>query len=171
MSTPTAPEETALPALRRARLGRRLFVVALTVFLALGVLNVFGVRTAETSATAGGDELTVRYARVTRPGLASPWSVELRRGGGFAEETVTVSAESAYFEIFDENGFEPDPLETRTDGDRIVWTFRAPTGDTLSISLDARIEPAVQLKRARGSVAVVGPGRPLSVAFSTFVMP
>ena len=171
MSTPTAPDETPLPALRRARLGRRLFAVALTVFLALGILNVFGVRTTETSATAGGDELTVRYARVTRPGLASPWSVELRRAGGFAEDTVTVSAESSYFDIYDENGFEPEPLESRAEGDRIVWPFRAPVGDTLSIALDARIEPAVQFKRARGEVAVVGTTQPLSVAFSTFVMP
>ncbi len=171
MSTSTAPEETRPRALRRARLGRRLFVAALTVFLGLGLLNVFGVRTAETTATAGADRLTVRYATVTRPGLASPWSVELRRAGGFGNGTVTVSADSAYFEIFDENGFEPDPLESRTDGDRIVWTFAAPVGDTLSISLDARIEPAVQLKRARGRVAVVGGEQTLSVAFSTFVMP
>ncbi len=171
MSTPTAPEEAGLAALRRARLGRRVFAVVLTVFLLLGTLNVFGVRTTEASAAAGADELTVRYASVTRPGLASPWSVELRRAGGFVEDTVTVSAESAYFDIYDENGFEPEPLESRAEGDRIVWTFRAPAGDTLSIALDARIEPAVQLKRARGEVAVVGGAEPLSVAFSTFVMP
>jgi len=171
VSTPTAPPDPDLADLRRARLGRRLFMVALTVFLALGVLNVYGVRTREVSATAGDDRLTVRYASVSRPGLASPWSVELRRAGGFRSDTVTLSADAAYFDIFDENGVEPDPVESRNDGDRIVWTFLAPVGDTLTFSLDARIEPAVQLKRARGNVSVPGTEQPLSVGFSTFVMP
>ena len=171
MSTPTAPADPDLSDLRRARWGRRLFFVALTAFLVLGLLNAYGVRTRETSVMAGGDRLTVRYASVTRPGLASPWSVELRREGGFSSPTVTLSADAAYFDIFDENGVEPEPVESRNDGDRIVWTFLAPVGDTLTFSLDARIEPAVQLKRARGEVSVPDARRPLSVEFSTFVMP
>ena len=171
MSTPTAPPDPDLVNLRRARTGRRLFMVALTAFLALGLLNVYGVRTRETSATAGGDRLTVRYASVTRSGLASPWSVELRRAGGFPSDTVTLSADAAYFDIFDENGVEPEPVASRNDGDRIVWTFLAPMGDTLTFSLDARIEPAVQLKRARGRVSVPEGDPALSVGFSTFVMP
>lgn len=171
VSRPTAPDEPDLDALHRARLGRRLFAAGLSVFLVLGALNVYGVRTRRVSASAGGDQLTVRYAGVTRPGLASPWSVELRRAGGFRQGTVALSADAAYFDIFDENGVEPDPVESRNDGDRIVWTFLAPVGETLTFSLDARIEPAVQLTRVEGSVSVVGGDQPLSVEFATFVMP
>ncbi len=171
MSIRTAPETVDLAVFRRARFGRRLFALGLTVFLLLGALDVYGVRTAEASATAGGDQLTVRYARVSRGGLATPWSVQLRRAGGFDRDTVTLAADSGYFDIFDENGFDPEPLESRTDGDRIVWTFRAPVGDTLTVDFDARIEPAVQLERAEGTVWLVDGPLPLSVGFSTFVMP
>jgi hypothetical protein len=171
VSTSTTPEPVDLRALRRARLGRRAFVVVLTAFLVLGALGVYGVRTAEVSAAAGGYELAVKYATVSRSGLATPWSVELRRDGGFGQDTVTLAADAGYFDIFDENGFDPEPLESRTEGDRIVWTFRAPEGDTLTVDFDARIEPAVQLTRAEGRVSLVGADAPLAVTFSTFVMP
>lgn len=171
MSTSTAPEPVGSSVLRRARLGRRVFFVALTGFLALAALDVYGVRTATVSATAGSYELTVQYAAVSRGGLATPWSVELRRAGGFDQGTVTLAADSGYFDVFDENGFDPEPVEARTEGDRILWTFRAPVGDTLTVDFDARIEPAVQLTRAKGSVSLVDGDQPLAVTFSTFVMP
>ena len=40
-----------------------------SLFLVLGVVGVFGPRTAEKSATGEGWEVSVTYPRVTRPGL------------------------------------------------------------------------------------------------------
>jgi hypothetical protein len=172
-SVPTAPAPLDLARLRRSRVGRRLFVVALVAFLGLGALNAYGVRTASSSVTAGGVELTVTYASVTRPGLATPWSFEVRRPGGFPDG-LTVAATSSYFDAFDENGFSPSPVEETDDGERTIWRFGPPPGDTLTVSFDARLEPGVQLTRVKGRVEVLaGPGGPVlaGVDFSTFAMP
>ncbi len=169
----TAPGPTDPDRLVRGRFGRRLFFCALALFLLLGLLNVYGVRTREKTEAGGGYELTLTYTSVTRPGLATPWSVEVRRPGGFDSGLVTVAATSSYFDAFDENGLDPDPARSTSDGERTIWQFEPPTGDTLTVSFDARIEPGVQLTRVKGEVAVLGPAGDdvVSAAFSTFVMP
>ena len=172
-STPTAPRSPDLADQRRARSLRRVFVAALLLFLVLGALNVFGVRTRTTSATGGGHELSVTYAVVSRPGLATPWSFEVRRPGGFPNG-LTVAATSRYFDAFDENGFSPAPLEETGDSERTIWQFGPSTGDTIVVSFDARIEPGVQFTRVKGRVEVLaGPGGPavVAVGFTTTVMP
>lgn len=75
----TAPSETGLHRLLRARWGRRAFFIGTSLFLLLGALGVFGVRMAEVSGAGGGYEVRVTYAEVSRPGLATPWEVEVRR--------------------------------------------------------------------------------------------
>lgn len=152
---------------------RRVFVAVLVVFLALGAFNVYGVRTRTASASAGGYELSVRYATVSRPGLATPWSLEVRRPGGFPDG-LTVAITSSYFDAFDENGLDPQTVEETNDGEWTIWTFGPSAGDTVAVSFDARIEPGVQLTRLKGQAEVrANPsGAPVAtVAFSTFVMP
>ena len=171
-SIPTEPAPTDIPRQRRARTGRRVFVVLLGVFLLLGALGFYGVRKTSASAAGGGYEVSVDYASVSRPGVATPWSFEVRRPGGFPDG-VTVAVTSAYFDVFDENGLGPAPAEETTDGDLTVWRFAPTPSDTLSVSFDARIEPGVQLTTAKGELSVLGPdGQPaVTVAFRTFVMP
>lgn len=170
---PTFPPPPDIRAVRRGRLGRRLFTAGLVVFLALGALGVYGVRTREVTAAGGGYRLTVTYTSVTRPGLATPWSVEIRRPGGFGDELVTVAVASSYFDAFDENGLDPDPAEAFTDGKRTVWRFEPPPGDVMTVSFDARIEPGVQLTTVKGTVAVLDPaGADAARArFRTLVLP
>jgi hypothetical protein len=169
---PTAPDEADTGKLQRSRLVRRGFVVVLVGFLTLGMLNVYGVRTRERTGAGGGYELTVRYAGISRPGLATPWSVDVSRPGGFPDG-VTLAVTSSYFDGFDENGLDPSPVEETNDGERSIWRFGPSVGDTLSVSFDARIEPGVQLTRLKGSVSVLGgTGAPaVTVEFSTLVMP
>lgn len=169
----TAPSPADMGTLRRGRWGRRAFFVAITGFLALGALGRYGVRTAEVTSAGGGYELSLRYAEVSRSGLATPWSLEIRRPGGFDAGTVTVATTSSYFDIFDENGVDPEPSESTSDGQRTIWTFTTPPGgDTLSVSFDARIEPAVQWQGADATTSVVGDGTDVaSVSYRTFVMP
>lgn len=172
-SIPTPPGPPEVATLIRARLGRRTFVAVLAAFLALGALGFFGVRTRTASATGGGYEVTVRYASVSRPGLATPWSVEIGRPGGFPDG-LTVAVTSSYFDAFDENGLSPAPVEETDDGERTVWQFAPSPADTIEVSFDARIEPGVQLERVKGQVEVLsGPtgSAVVQVDFSTFVMP
>ena len=169
----TAPSETGLHRLLRARWGRRAFFIGTSLFLLLGALGVFGVRMAEVSGTGGGYEVTVTYAEVSRPGLATPWEVEVRRPGGFGAETLRLATTSTYFDIFDENGLDPTPMEATSDAERTIWTFTTPpAGDILTASFDARIEPAVQLTTAQATTAVLdGAEAVASVSYATFVMP
>lgn len=150
-----------------------MFVVALAAFLALGALGLYGVRTTSVSGSGGGYALTVRYASISRPGLATPWAFEVTRAGGFPEG-LTVGVRSSYFDAFDENGLGPAPAEETTDGKRTFWHFAPTTAETIDVSFDARIEPGVQLSRVKGQVDVLsGRNGPVAVSatFTTFVMP
>ncbi len=172
-STPTQPPPADVVRQTRARTARRIFVAFLALFLLGGALDLYGVRTTTRSATGGGYELSVTYGRVSRPGLATPFSFEVRRPGGFPQG-LTVAALSSYFDAFDENGFSPSPESETDDGERTIWQFAPSPADTMTVSLDARIEPGVQLRRAKGRLEILSaPDGPavLTVAFSTFVMP
>jgi hypothetical protein len=167
---PTAPEETDLLRLRRARTVRRLFMTLLFAVLALGLAGRLGVRSRTITAQGGGYDLSVTYGQVTRAGLATPWSLEIHHAGGF-DGPVTVSTTSSYLDLFDENGFDPQPSSTTATPEAVIWEFEPPPGDTLSVSLDARLEPGVHSGRAGESSVLVG-GKPVVTArYKTWVWP
>ena len=171
-STSTLPEELPLSRLRRARAARRLFFVLLCLLLLAAFAGVLGVRTGEATASGGGYQVSVTHPSVIRPGLATHVTIELRRERGFPG-VVTLAVASSYLDIFDENGLDPDPVQAATDDERVIWTFDPPPeGDTMTVSLDVRIEPGVQLKRAEGTVEVLENGHAVAtVDFRTLVLP
>lgn len=167
---PTTPEETDLARARRARTVRRIFLTLLAAFIALGAAGRLGVRSATVTAKGGGYELTVTYGQVTRPGLPTPWSFMVRRPGGF-DAPVTVATTSKYLDLFDENGFDPQPSSSTATEKYLIWEFDPPPGDTLAVSLDARLEPGAQWGRS-GETAVLEDGKPVVTArYHTWVMP
>lgn len=145
---PTAPEETDLLRARRARMARRLFVTLLAVFLMAGLTGRLGVKSRSTTARGGGYELTVTYAQTTRWGLATPWSFEVHRPGGF-EGPITVSTTTSYLDPFDENGFEPEPTNLHGDARR---------GD-MGVRAAGRRHPRRVARRPHGAGGALGPGR------------
>lgn len=161
----------SLPRVRRARLLRRILLLLLVAFIAVGAGNGFGPRIVSTSATAGGYSLTVTHPSVIRPGLAAPWKVIVLSEDGF-DDSVTIATTSDYFDIFDENGLDPQPSSSRSLGSSIlVWEFDAPLGNILAVDFDARIEPTLRGNR-RGMTSVVEDGRAVvSVRYRTIVMP
>ena len=167
---PTAPEDNNFVGMRRARAVRRVFMALLAVFLLLGLSGTLGVRTGTVSATGGGYELTVTYGRVSRPGLPTPWGFEVHRPGGF-DGPITVSTSSEYLDLFDENGFDPEASKVTATPDVVIWEFEPPPGDTLAVSLDARIEPAAQWGRA-AETSILEDGRPVVTArYKTWILP
>jgi hypothetical protein len=148
------------------------FAAVLLVFLAFGAANVYGVRTAEVTASGGGFDLEVRYARVSRPGLATPWAATIRHEGGF-DGPVTLATTSSFFDLYDENGLDPDPVEATADADRIIWEFAPPDdGDVMSVSFDARIEPGVQLTWLDATTELIVEGEVMAAAdYRIVVMP
>lgn len=166
----TLREFPDLSHLVRARLVRRSFLVVLVAFIGLGLTGFFGVRTRSVGASGGGYDLTVEYVHVTRPGLDSPWTATVRHAGGFPGPVI-LAASSEYFDMFDENGLDPDPMKAQQDGEFTIWTFEKPPGDELKVSFDAILSPGQQW--GRGGVArVLEGGRPVvEVRFHTWVSP
>jgi hypothetical protein len=147
-----------------------MFMTLVAVFLLLGATGVLGVRTRQVVARGGGYELTVTYGQVSRPGLATPFGIEIRRPGGF-DGPVTVSSGSAYLSMLDENGLDPDPSSVTATPEQIIWQFDPPPGEVLSVSLDACVEPGVQWGRS-GETSVLEDGRPVVTArYHTWIMP
>ncbi|MFC7657243.1 hypothetical protein ACFQV8_13425 [Pseudonocardia benzenivorans] len=97
------------------------------------------------------------YAWVARAGLDVPWTVTVRRAGGFPGP-VTLAVTSDYFDIFESQGLDPEPATETADDTNLYWTFDPPPGETLSVDFDAYIQPSSQLGES-GEVSVVDAGR------------
>jgi hypothetical protein len=154
----------------RPTLVRRLLVGLLTVIVLAGAAGLFGVRSSEATASNAGWTVSVTYASVARAGLDVPWTVAVRREGGFTGP-VTLAVTADYFDIYEEQGLDPTPATETSDGERLIWTFDLPPGDTLAVDFDAYIQPSSQLG-ASGEVAVLDGGVPVvTVPFGTWLVP
>jgi hypothetical protein len=155
---------------RRSRALRRLGVALLSLVIALGAVNLLGPRIVATSATAGGTTVTVTYAQVTRPGLATPWIVEVRRPGGF-DGPVTVTTTADYFDGFDYNVLYPEPSSTASRGERVVFSFEPPPGAVLQVRFDGRATPTWTLVRDAVTTVAGGGIDAVSVSYRTIFLP
>ena len=151
--------------------GRRVVISLIAVMVALGVSGWLGVRTTTEVARQGGYTLSLEHASTARAGLDVPWQVTVERPGGFGK-TLTLAVTGDYFDIYETQGFSPQPSAETRDADRAYLTFDTPPGETFTLSYDAYIQPSSQLGRS-GTLSVVDPaGRPLvSLDFSTRLLP
>jgi hypothetical protein len=151
--------------------GRRVFVTALFLFVAAGLAGFLGERTSSMTATEGDYELHLEYAGIARAGLDVPWQVTVTRKGGFDKELI-LAVTGDYFDIFESQGFTPNPSAATRDADTVYLTFDAPPGEVFTVAYDAYIQPSSQQGKD-GSVSVLGPGgRPMAtVDFDTWLWP
>jgi hypothetical protein len=162
-------------------LKRRTGYTVTTVFLA-GVMLVAAIDAVEGNALLGVDstteratvddlELAVTYGVVSRPALATPFDIDVRRDGGF-DGPVRIAVDQEYLRMWDENGLVPAPSAETVMGPWVVWEFDPPIGDRLLVSYDARIEPGAQEGRS-GAVAVLDESDSpvVQIAFTTRIWP
>jgi hypothetical protein len=117
-------------------------ILAIAVLAALG--TVLGVHTSTTSTTGNGWSLSLHYPRVARSGLDVQWQATVRHPGGFGKE-LTLAITGDYFNIYETQGFHPEPAEETRDGGRLYLTFTAPSqGDTFVVDFDTYVQPASQ---------------------------
>jgi hypothetical protein len=143
------------------------------VFIGFAVIGEFGVRTAERQRDGGRFDLEVAYASRTRPGLATPWSVTLATNDGDPiGRSVVIATSSTYFEMFDENGLDPEPDTSWADDERVYWQFQPPPdATTLVVSFDARLEPGVQNGSSGATSLVIDDRDAITVRYRTEVLP
>lgn len=154
----------------RPVLARRIGTVGLLVVVLAGALNFFGLWTSTTTRSEAGWTVSVHYARIARAGLDAPWTVTVQHPGGFGKE-IELRVTSAYFDIFESQGLDPEPSDETSDGTDDTWTFSAPEGDTFAVSFDAYIQPSSH-RGASGRVAVLVDGREVaSTPFTTTLLP
>jgi hypothetical protein len=167
----TCPRDVPSAGLVRARRFRRIGLAALAVFVLAGLLNLVGVRLDTVAAAAEGYRLSVEYARVTRPGLATTWTVAIARDGGF-DRPITITTNADYFERFDFNEFYPEPASMASRGDRLLLTFEGIEGERFVLRFDGRTTPAYVFDLAQGSTGLeVGDREVVHVDYTTVVMP
>jgi hypothetical protein len=143
----------------------------LVLIVGAGATGLLGVHSVTSTGTDRGYEVTVEYAAVARAGLDVPWQVQVRQVGGF-DGPVTLAVTADYFDIYEEQGLDPQPTAESSDGQYLYWTFDPPpTGDLLAVDFDAYIQPSAQLG-ASGEVSVMeGTERVATTGFHTWLVP
>ena len=139
----------------------------------LAAASLLGVRTGTVAAQGNGYSIEVLRAQISRPGLATPFGVEISTtDGSDLPQVVTLRLDTSYLSIFDFNGLEPTPSSSFSTDRWTWWSFDVPPDQsTLHVGMDARLEPSVQWARS-GSVALEIDGvSPIAVDFTTWVMP
>ncbi len=147
--------------------------VSVIVIFGVVLFALFGFAGLTTgSETTDGDEFSVRveYATVSRPGLATPFVIDVESASGALPDELTVEIPRRYLAMFDENGLDPAPDSITSDGETEIWTFRPGDVATLSIDFDARLQPNMHFGRDAW-VRVRGGDSAVRVDFRTNVMP
>ncbi|MXG91736.1 hypothetical protein [Nocardioides flavescens] len=153
--------------------GRRGFVTLLLAVVLAGPAGLLGVRSADASAREGEWSLHLEYAAVARAGLDVPWTATVRHEGGFPADTpVTLVITGDYLDLYESQGFRPEPASSRRDGDTLYLAFDAPpSGDELVVGFDAYVQPAAQRGRFATLAVLSGGRRYAPVTFRTRLLP
>lgn len=168
----TEPEE---PSRSWIRFDEGLRYVAYALVFGVVVAAMFGLaglRTRELVATNDDLTLTVTYAQITRPGIATPFEIAIdAHGSATLPAELSVDVPTGYLAMFDENGLAPEPDAATSDGTTETWTFRPGDASTLVIDFDARLQPNIHSGRS-ATVRVSGLGaEPVAVHLRTWVLP
>ncbi|CAB4762955.1 unannotated protein [freshwater metagenome] len=152
---------------------RRGFVGLLALGMLAALLGLLGDRTERVTATSadGRWTLSLLHARLSRAGLDVPWEVTVTRRGGF-EGPVVLGVTGTYFDLYETQGFRPEPSASYRDAQTLFLEFEPPpSGDVLVVAYDAYIQPASRQGSA-GTVAVrSGEEVLVGLDFSTGLLP
>jgi hypothetical protein len=156
---------------KRARTGRRVFLALIFLLVLAGLGQRLGVRTASVTSSARGYHLRVTYAAMTRPGLDTPFDLEVVTAKQLPDE-VTLAVELNYLNLFDKNGgLDPETDSTTSDNRFVYWTFKTRENHRLRVALDAILAMGQQWGR-RTTVELLVHGKVVTTAtFHTWVAP
>jgi hypothetical protein len=171
------PSSSTIPAdMPEPKSERVLHIAAFTfvgAVLLLAAASLLGVRTGIVAAQGEGYVIEVLRTQITRPGLATPFSVEISTiDGSDLPQTITLRLDTSYLSMFDFNGLEPTPSTSFSTDRWTWWSFDVPSDQSsLRIGLDARLEPSVQWARPGSATLEIEGTGVVAVDFTTWVMP
>ena len=120
--------------------GRRIGVVLLSGFLALGLLNVFGQRPTTTAAAASAAQLSVYAPTHVRSGLYYEARVHVRANRDLKNATLVL--DSGWAEGITINTVEPSPVgEGSRDGRLVFELGHVPSGKSHLFFLQLQVNP------------------------------
>jgi hypothetical protein len=159
----------------KAPIASRVFNVLLVLVCVAGAVGLLGGRTGTASATGHGYRLKLLYPRTIRPGLDALWKLTVVRKSGF-HGMVTIAVTASYFDLFETQGFNPEPAATTSDGRYVYLKFTARNhSNTLTVRYDSYLQPYVpptSLLANDATVGVVESGRWLAaIHYTTWVLP
>ncbi len=172
----SAQPESTLSDVREPETSRRthqwrLLALGLVALLVIaGAAGILGVHAGSVTATANGYRLTVVYPHVARAGQDVPWRATVTHPGGF-DGDVTIAVSSHYFDIFDTQGWHPEPDSETATQKYYYLTFTAPPGDTLEVSYDTYIQPSAQLGRNADVAVIVDNKQVVRTHYHTWLVP
>ena len=125
---------------RRDLQARRVLVALLTVFIALGLLNVFGQRPERSSASIAQGELEVYAPSRIRAGLYYMARFTIRADEEIEEATLVL--DPGWTEGITINTVEPSPIGEASDDGRLVFELgRVPQGQKHVFFLHLQVNP------------------------------
>lgn len=150
---------------------RRAAVLLLVLLQLTAATGWLGVHSGTVRADRDGYMLAVTYPVVARAGLDVPLTVRVRAPRDI-DEDVVIGISSAYFRMFETQGFFPEPSEVAADADTIWMTFSPPpSGRDLVIDYDAYIQPSSQRGKSAEIRLLTGGVERASVTISTTLIP
>ena len=156
---------------RRARAGRRVFLALIFLMVLAGLATQLGVRSRTAQVVEHGYRLRVTYAAVTRPGLDTPFIVEVGAAKTLPKE-LTIGVDLAYVDLFDENGgLNPEVSSSSADERFVYWTFDTNDTNTFKVSLDAILATAQQWGRGATVKLIVDKKTVAATNIHTWVLP
>ncbi len=163
----------SLRASRRAMLGRRAVLTVMAAFVGLGASGWLGLHTQRRTSSADGWSLQLDYPRVARAGLDVTWRATVRSDQGFpAASPVVLAVTGSFFDVFETQGFYPEPDgETRDGRWRYLEFVTAEGSDTLVVDFDTYVQPSAQLGRDAEVRLLVDDVQRAAVRWTTTLLP
>jgi hypothetical protein len=140
------------------------------LFVLAGAVGGLGVHSSTVSASDDEWSMSVRYPRIARAGWDVPWQVRIHHVGGFTD-SIEIAVNADYFDIFETQGFHPEPSKETRDGSLLYLSFDPPPGEDFVVDYDAYIQPSAQIGR-HGEVRLMVRHQPqLTVSYRTWLWP
>lgn len=155
----------------RSLLWRRAGLLVIVVVVLAGLFGFLGDRVGVVERFGpDGHQLRLEYAQTSRPGLDVPFEVRLTKPEGLDPE-VTLAITGDYLDLYETQGWYPEPTEQTQDGEWVYLTFATEGQPVMVINFDAYIQPNAVLPRS-GQLAVVVDGQPVDpLSFRTVLFP